>query len=168
MMLAWMTVRASVTLAALLTAILLPLAWVVAWKSRKEPLRALLRLAFALALVFLVGMTWRGETWKYQCLKLEEYLAEQQPQQVASSKLRSGSFDQRLAFLARRQEFDFQPLLFRRVVSPDRPVIASVQSRREVLLDAVRKTQSRLMCLDSIVPLIGSDMYLCSASSDRF
>src|SRR5438105_5108241 len=67
--LAWMSVRASVTLAALLTLILFPVA--VLTLRRSVP--------FAVMTLAMLGMMWRGETWKYGCL-----IAEQQLQQRVS------------------------------------------------------------------------------------
>ena len=66
--LAWMSIQASVTLAALLTAILLP--WALL-SIRRTP-------GFAWMTLALVGMTWRAEAWKTVYLKLEQQVSEQQ------------------------------------------------------------------------------------------
>jgi hypothetical protein len=76
--LAWMSLSASVTLSALLTVILLPWAWAWAWAKVRQSL-------------ILSGMMWRGETWKYQCLRLAALLSEprsqyQQSRQPLTSK----------------------------------------------------------------------------------
>jgi hypothetical protein len=83
MALAWMTVRASVTLAALLTVILLPLVLVTAWKSRRlHPGSEIQGWAFAFAAMTLamLGMTWRGEAWKWAALDLEARASRLPPQ----------------------------------------------------------------------------------------
>ena len=77
--LAWMSIQASVTLAAILTVILLPWALVRVRRS----------LTLAAMTLAMIGMTWRGETWKYECLRLERYLEAQGLQPIRPSLSRN-------------------------------------------------------------------------------
>jgi len=67
--LAWLSLRVSVTLAALVTVGLLPVALS---KIRRSP-------EFALMTLAMLGMLWRGEAWKTVCLAEEAQLS-QEPQ----------------------------------------------------------------------------------------
>jgi hypothetical protein len=58
-LLAWLPLRVSLTLAGLLTVFLLPLALMTARRS----------VPFAAMTLAMLGMMWRGETWKALCLK---------------------------------------------------------------------------------------------------
>src|SRR5207302_1871612 len=69
--LAWMPLAASVTLSALLTAILLPAAIL---KARQSP-------EFAATTLLAVAMLWRGEAWKAVFLQSEQQVLELQQQQ---------------------------------------------------------------------------------------
>jgi hypothetical protein len=60
--LAWMSIQASVTLAALLTALLFP--WAI-WTARRSPTLAGMTLA-------MLGMVWRGEAWKTVYLRVAD------------------------------------------------------------------------------------------------
>jgi hypothetical protein len=77
--LAWMTIQASMTLAALLTVILLPWA-----------MRSLVLLGTVLELV---RMTWRVEAWKAACLEAGRQLSERQPPQQPPILPSTTSFD---------------------------------------------------------------------------
>src|SRR5436190_1601296 len=67
--LAWMSLRASMTLTGLLTLILFPVA--VLRLRRSAP--------FAAMTLAMLGMMWRGETWKYGCLTAEQLGLQSQP-----------------------------------------------------------------------------------------
>jgi hypothetical protein len=68
--LAWLSIQASMTLAAILTVILLP--WALL-KARRSPTLV------GVTLVML-GMTWRGEAWKAGCLSAEAQLSQSSQQ----------------------------------------------------------------------------------------
>jgi hypothetical protein len=62
---AWVSLKLSVTLAALLTASLLPMAL---WIVRRS-------VSFAAMTLAMLGMIWRGEAWKTVCLRTEAELS---------------------------------------------------------------------------------------------
>jgi hypothetical protein len=97
--LAWMTLRASVTLAAILTAILLPLAVLMARRS----------LALSGTMLALVAMTWRAEAWKTVFLQSEQRVSELQRQlpPPISSSTGSSSLGLLIPRAADRCELDF-------------------------------------------------------------
>jgi len=79
--LAWISVRMSVTLAALVTVAFLPMAI----------LRVRQSVSFAMMTLAMLGMMWRGETWKYQCLRLAGQLSQSLPQSRQLSPKRAFS-----------------------------------------------------------------------------
>jgi len=87
--LAWLPLPVSLTLAALLTVILLPLAWV---KVRRSP-------DFAAMTLLAVSMLRRGEAWKTVFLRSERQLLEQQQPQQTPTLPRIMFFDRGNAFL---------------------------------------------------------------------
>jgi hypothetical protein len=84
MVLAWMSIQASVTLSTLLTVIFLPIAILKARKSME----------FALMTVAMILMLWRGEAWKAVFLQSEQQVLELQRQPRQPSEPSAISFDQ--------------------------------------------------------------------------
>ena len=82
--LAWMSIQASVTLASILTVILLPWALV---RVRRSP-------GFAWMTLAMPAMLWRGEAWETVFLQSERQVSELQRQLQQPSESSAISFDQ--------------------------------------------------------------------------
>ena len=78
-----LTATASLTLAAILTAILLPWALLTLRRS----------LSVSAMTLAMLGMVWRGESWKYACLEAEQSLLEQRQPRERPSVPKTASFD---------------------------------------------------------------------------
>ena len=113
-LLAWMSIRASVTLAGILTVILLP--WAI--------LRARQSLSLAAMTLAMLLMLWRGEAWKTVFLQSEQQILElQQPQQPrTSSKIKYSTPDSSLVRDAARRVLPYaSPQFPAEAVGEDRP-----------------------------------------------
>jgi hypothetical protein len=76
----------------------------------------------------MLGMTWRGKTWKYECLRLERYLEAQGLQPTRLSLSKAGLFLPELASVCQDQwlrhaDADFESLIAAIRLRPEVPLV---------------------------------------------